>query len=345
MEPHRSRSAQQGRVKSVDARTMQDSKAPLVSIALCTFNGERHLREQLDSLLAQDWPNIEIVAIDDVSTDSTPELLASYAAKDSRIRFSRNERNLGYRKNFEAAITRCQGRWIAPCDQDDIWLPTKLSALASELSSGEAVMAFCDSELVDERGQSLGQRMSDRLLGFSTSDPVPYWFANNTSGHAMLFERSLLDKALPFPGNLFHDWWLAYIAASVGRIAYVNQCLVQYRQHAQTITDITGSRPKTTDRTRGFRSRELEADRARIELFAQVPGKGQALCQQLLRLWRDRESQFVSIGMARFFLKHRERIYAIPNDPSMKNKRRALQFLWGLRTKKLLEPSRYADPT
>lgn len=321
---------------------MHAAETPLISIALCTFNGESHLREQLESLLAQDWPHIEIVAIDDASTDSTPTLLDAYSKQDPRIRYSRNEHNLGYHQNFEAAITRCQGRWIAPCDQDDIWLPNKLSALAAELASGEAVLAYGDSALVDERGQPLHQRLSDRMNRFSTDDPVAYWFANNVTGHAMLFERSLLANALPFPAKLFHDWWLAYVAASAGEIRYVDQCLVRYRQHARTLTDITGSRPNPAERNRGFRWRELTDTRARLERFAEVPGKGQAMTRELLSLWRDRETQFVSYRLARFLWKHRERIYAISKDSASKKARRPLEYVWGLRTKQLLEPHRYA---
>ena len=321
---------------------MPGSTAPLISIALCTFNGERHLREQLDSLLAQDWPHIEIVAIDDASTDTTAAILDTYAKRDARIRYSRNERNLGYHQNFEAAITRCQGRWIAPCDQDDIWLPHKLSTLAAELASGQAVLAYGDSTLVDEQGHPLGQRLSDRMNRFSTEDPVAYWFANNVTGHAMLFERGLLEHAQPFPTNLFHDWWLAYVAASAGRISYVDQCLVRYRQHSQTVTDITGSRPNPTERKRGFRWRELADTRARLERFADVPGKGQALTRELLGLWRDRESQFISYRLAYFLWKLRQRVDAISKDSPSKKARRPLQYLWGLRTKQLLEPHRYA---
>ena len=75
-----------------------------------------------------------------------------------------------------------------------------------------------------------------------------------------------------------------------------------------------------------------------------MPGKGQALAQELLRLWRARESQFVSARLAWFMWTHRERIAAISKDPASKKARRPLQYFWGLRTKQLLEPQRYAHP-
>ena len=96
---------------------------PLISVALTTFNGERFLRPQLDSLLAQDYRHFELVVVDDGSQDSSYSILQEYAARDSRLRCFRNERNLGFLQNFTKAFSLCEGELIAPCDQDDLWLP------------------------------------------------------------------------------------------------------------------------------------------------------------------------------------------------------------------------------
>src|ERR1700761_5678732 len=94
----------------------------LVSIALCTYNGEQFIDSQLDSILAQSYPNIEIIAVDDCSTDATWEVLQDYAQKDKRVRACRNEHNLGHTLNFQKAIALATGEYIALCDQDDIWV-------------------------------------------------------------------------------------------------------------------------------------------------------------------------------------------------------------------------------
>lgn len=318
---------------------------PLISIAMCTYNGACHLREQLDSLLAQDWPALEIVVVDDASTDDTPAILSAYAQRDPRIRFSRNAVNLGYLKNFEAAMSLCQGRWIAPCDQDDIWLPTKLSRLARELASDDVLLAYADSSLMDEQGRSMHQRMSDRLNRFSTNDPLPYLLGNNATGHAMLVCRSVVERALPFPQGAYHDHWLAYAAVSSGRIAYVDECLVRYRLHASTVSDFTGQRTVKKGRAAGYRWRELAETRERLALFAAVPGKGQTLAQELLALWQSRETQFISPALTRFAWRHRDRLYAFHKDSALKRMKRPLQLLWGLRTKQLFSPHRYAKPS
>jgi glycosyltransferase involved in cell wall biosynthesis len=98
----------------------------LISVALCTYNGARFIRGQLDSLLAQTHRNIEVLAADDASTDDTVSILQEYAERDPRVRVLVNRHNMGFKKNFEQVISSCRGSFIAPCDQDDIWFPEKL---------------------------------------------------------------------------------------------------------------------------------------------------------------------------------------------------------------------------
>src|SRR5574344_2136916 len=97
----------------------------MISLALPTYNGEKYLREQLDSIFNQTMVPEEIVVVDDRSTDSTIQILEEYKQKYG-LKYYINEQNLGYNKNFEKAITLCQGDYIALCDQDDVWLPEKI---------------------------------------------------------------------------------------------------------------------------------------------------------------------------------------------------------------------------
>jgi glycosyltransferase involved in cell wall biosynthesis len=319
---------------------------PLISIALCTYNGARYLREQLDSLLSQDWPQLEIVAVDDVSTDETPSILQAYAGRHSCIRYFQNTSNLGYQKNFERAMRECRGRWIAPCDQDDIWLPHKLSRLAQALDDGTSLLAFCDSELIDHHGESLERKLSDIIALHSTDDPLPFLRSNMVSGHAMLFCRSLLDKGLPLPAELFHDWWLAYVAVSQAPIRYVDACLVQYRQHAASVTDISGRKSKTRKPIlkQGYRARQLADDGVRIALLSDVAGKGQAEALELLSLWKAREHQWLSWRLAWFLWSKADRYHAMTNEALVFKKRKASSFFWGLRIKRWVKAFRYREP-
>src|SRR5690606_18169426 len=102
-------------------------------IALCTYNGGKYLIEQLDSLVKQDYPNIEIIIVDDCSKDTTLSILNSYSLHYPNIKIHVNENNLGYKKNFEKAIQLCNGEYIALSDQDDIWKLDKISKLINSI--------------------------------------------------------------------------------------------------------------------------------------------------------------------------------------------------------------------
>src|SRR5437868_15054123 len=105
---------------------------PLISIVLCSYNGERFIKEQIDSILHQTYPNIELIISDDASTDETARILKEYKG-DQKIKLFFQDENVGATKNFEFAIKQVRGEFIAFSDQDDIWLPQKLERLYSAI--------------------------------------------------------------------------------------------------------------------------------------------------------------------------------------------------------------------
>lgn len=209
---------------------------PLISVALSVYNGERHLREQLDSVLAQKEVQLEIIAVDDGSSDGSVALLREYAKRDPRIHVHVNPHNLGHLRSFERVMSLCGGEFIAPCDQDDIWHPQKLARLADAI--GDADLAYCDSEYIDEQGQSLRRRISQDLSMHAGIDPLRYVFQNTVSGHACLLRRKLLQRAGPAPALLYHDWWLAMCAAAHAGVVYVDAPLVQFRRHVSAFSPL-----------------------------------------------------------------------------------------------------------
>jgi len=215
---------------------MRIIEKPLVSIALCTYNGERFLKMQMDSLLSQDYENIEIVAVDDCSTDRTWSILRDYAAGDSRIRLYQNEQNIGYTRNFEKAISLCNGDHIALSDQDDIWETNKISLL--KRSIGECIMVYHNSDFIDEQGKRIGRStMASNWQMYEGESCLPLILTNCVSGHATLFKKELGKYIFPFAENAYHDWWIAYAAFNVGKVKFIDKVLVHYRQHKNTITD------------------------------------------------------------------------------------------------------------
>lgn len=111
----------------------------MTGIAMTTYNGEKYLKEQIDSILNQTVSDFELIVCDDVSSDSTMDILNDYAEKDDRVHVFRNEENLGFLKNFEKAIRICLDRgaeYVALSDQDDVWTENHLEVLLNTISSG-----------------------------------------------------------------------------------------------------------------------------------------------------------------------------------------------------------------
>ena len=135
----------------------------MISVALCTFNGEKFISQQLDSILSQSVPVDEIVVCDDGSTDSTCQILEQYAAQSQSIRLIKNEHNLGYIANFEKAIRLCQGDYIFLSDQDDIWHPDKVAESIGYLSSSGMFGAFTDARIIDTDGKETGHTLFQLL--------------------------------------------------------------------------------------------------------------------------------------------------------------------------------------
>lgn len=214
---------------------------PLISVAISVYNGARFLPLQMDSILAQQDVQIEVVAVDDGSSDESLAILHAFAARDPRVRVHANPGNLGLTRSFERAMSLCRGEFLAPSDQDDIWHPAKLSRLLAAI--GDRDMAYCDSLYIDEAGTPTGRRVSDDVEMLHGANPMQFVFANSASGHAMLLRRELFERACPLTPALYYDWQLALYAAASAGIVLVNEPLVQFRRHARAFSAIGKAAP------------------------------------------------------------------------------------------------------
>jgi len=205
---------------------------PLISIAMATYNGEKYLKEQLDSIYAQTYKDIEVIVSDDCSTDGTLGILKQYA-KSKGLKYYVNDSNLGLVKNFEKAITLCKGDYIALADQDDVWENTKLEVLARTI--GENLLIHSDCSLIDAEGKTIKPYWKGHI-GFDMKIEN-LLFGNVVTGCTVLFRKELLNTSLPFPEGLaYHDWWLAICAAKENKIHYITTCLTKYRQHTGQVS-------------------------------------------------------------------------------------------------------------
>ncbi|WP_375447090.1 glycosyltransferase family 2 protein [uncultured Fibrella sp.] len=239
---------------------------PLVSVVLATYNGERFLEAQLDSIVRQTYSNLEVVIVDDCSTDATPAILGNYANKYPFVRVVLNENNLGYVRNFEKGMLLATGDYIAPSDQDDIWHLDKISTLIAEI--GDSDLVYADSRLIDEDGNSLNMVISDVKPVQNFDNCLAFAIWNTAPGHAMLITKELVRQTTPFPTSLPHDHWLCFVATFRKPIRFVPDVLVDYRQHSQNVFGIThrvdGVRRPRKQKTEEQKLREI---RERIQLL------------------------------------------------------------------------------
>jgi glycosyltransferase involved in cell wall biosynthesis len=218
---------------------------PTISVALCTFNGERFLRDQLDSILKQTLLPYEVVACDDGSTDSTLDILSDFAQRARfPVRIIRNEQRLGVRANFARANSECRGDYVAPCDQDDVWLPERLETFTSFVKQRPCALVFSDAYLIDDSGRKLGRTtwqsfgLRQRELRYFSSGRALECLVERTlvTGATMIVRRDFLSVGFPIPPNLpkplHQDAWLVLVAVARNEIGVVPKPLMFYRQHA-----------------------------------------------------------------------------------------------------------------
>ena len=215
----------------------------MVSVVMCTYNGAKYVKEQLDSILQQTVADFELVVCDDCSNDGTWEILQEYASGHDIIRLFKNEQNLGFLKNFEKAMGLASGEYIALSDQDDIWMPNHLEVLMNLL--GERTIACGNSLLVDENGNSLGMSLKEQEdLTVVSENPLDLAlsvmvYRNPFQGAAMLFRRSFLEKALPIPEGInYHDSWFAALACFMEGISYTDEVILCYRMHGENLSGL-----------------------------------------------------------------------------------------------------------
>ena len=210
-------------------------KNSLVSIAMCTYNGERFIQEQIDSILEQSHSNFELIITDDCSSDKTIEIIKNYQENDMRIKLYQNEVNLGFVKNFEKAISLCNGEYIALADQDDIWKKNKLKIFIENI--GENALIYSDALLIDEHSESMGKELiRPRKELVSGSKNRAFLVENCVSGNTLMFKKELVQYILPIPDVSFHDIWIAFVASTYSSITFTDEPMTYYRRYSEQIT-------------------------------------------------------------------------------------------------------------
>jgi glycosyltransferase involved in cell wall biosynthesis len=214
---------------------------PTVSVAMGTHNGAAYLAEQLESILSQTVLPVEIVVSDDASTDDTVALARRVVRDGVPLVVLSNPVSLGVTANFEQAVRACTGDLIALCDQDDRWASNRLELIVAEFARRpDLLLLHSDARLVDAEGRPLGTTLFEALEVTAQEKRLLHGGRafgallrrNLATGATTVFRRSLLEAALPFPGEWVHDEWLAIMAALGGDVDFLEAPLIDYRQHS-----------------------------------------------------------------------------------------------------------------
>ena len=212
------------------------------SVALCTFNGEKFLRQQIDSILNQSIKVDEIVVCDDRSTDSTLKILEEYQQNFPNVfKIHKNENNLGSIKNFEKAIRLCENEIIFLSDQDDEWLPEKVNDYCKFFSDVEDVSVLCSNGFaMDEEGKILDKLsvwdapeiISENGSQINFFESIAF-IRNIATGASMAIRKSFLPEILPVPQteNIHHDEWIALVASYYNKFHFLERKYFKYRFH------------------------------------------------------------------------------------------------------------------
>lgn len=216
----------------------------MVSVLLASYNGEKYIREQLDSILNQTFSDLSIVISDDLSADGTPEIIREYEEQyPGRVRSLRNsERSGSAQNNFFRLLKSEADDYIMLCDQDDVWLPDKVEVTLREMKKleaewGEAVplLVHGDLSVTDKEGGILQKSMAEyQKIAVHDNRFSHYLVENNITGNTVMINRALLGFLADVPKEcVMHDWWLGLLASCFGRISYIDRPLVLYRQHGE----------------------------------------------------------------------------------------------------------------
>ena len=209
-------------------------KLKTVSVVMTTYNGEKFVLAQLESIVAQTYPIFEIIIQDDCSTDNTWNILESYSKNYSNIKIYRNKTNICLPFNFLSAFEKATGDFIAPSDQDDIWLPNKIEQLICNIG---------DKNLIFSQDIIRNLDLNTETVSETDLPPIHVLIWGNTiNGHTFLFKKDILKNITDL--YLAFDFSLALVACLSDSYVKLNSPLSIWQRHQQVCTPIEGIKNK-----------------------------------------------------------------------------------------------------
>lgn len=214
----------------------------MIDILLAAYNGEKYIGEQIESVMSQSFQNIHLTVCDDASSDRTADIVRSYESRyPHKISLSVNRENSGsVGANFFAMLTKAQGDYVMFCDQDDVWFPDKVEKSIEKIKQAEnkygektPLLLHTDLTVTDENLQVKAKSMfAYQHLNHNSNTVEKLLVQNIATGCTFTLNRPLVDRLTHTPQSVpLHDWWIALYTACCGRIVFLDEPTLFYRQH------------------------------------------------------------------------------------------------------------------
>ena len=207
-----------------------------VSVAMATYNGEKYIREQIESILINLKENDELVISDDGSKDATRSIIAEFQKIDKRVKIFDGPKN-GVKQNFANAIQKCQGEYIFLSDQDDIWDKEKVEKVLNAFDKEKCTLVIHNCEIVNENLEKSGKTFFEfRNSGKGILKNI---WKNTYIGCCMAFKSEIKNRILPIPNDIeMHDQWIGVINERYGKSYFLDECLIKYRRHDSNVSQM-----------------------------------------------------------------------------------------------------------
>lgn len=212
-----------------------------IAILMATYNGEKYICQQIDSILSQTCKDWELYIHDDGSTDNTIAVVESYVEKyPNKIHLIDGKSTGGAKYNFFYMFGQVEAPYYMTCDQDDVWLDKKIELtydkmLTIENKADVPCLVYTELRVVDSELNTIADTMSGyQSLDCHKRTINQFILQNSVTGCTMMINRALRDKMLhitDIDNTIMHDWWAALVAAQFGKTAFIDEPTILYRQH------------------------------------------------------------------------------------------------------------------
>lgn len=208
-----------------------------VSVAMATYNGEKYIKEQIESILLNLTENDELIISDDDSTDETINIINKYIETDKRIKLFNGPKQ-GVKQNFANAIKNCEGQYIFLCDQDDIWKENKVEKVLETFEKEKCTLVIHDATVFNSDTKETIYESFFKHRNSGEGKIKNIW-KNTYIGCCMAFDSKIVKDILPIPNDIeMHDQWIGIINEKIGKSYFLNEKLINYRRHSDNVSQM-----------------------------------------------------------------------------------------------------------